>query len=304
MNKYLSIIKYLIIIITIILLFRLFRLSRIFFSNQYIESFLDSNELIINKNNVLDILKNGIISDPNITDIVISNANNKKENKSWNIEDKLPDLLHFIWIGSKIPEKYIDNVLSYSKNNPNYIIYIWLDNNTLDINNNNLDKLPTNIQLHNIDEINLINEKGFNLMTNYGGKADILRYEIIYNYGGMYIDIDSRSKKSFDDIFYKPYVCIELKFYNNIQNAQFGFSKKSPFLDFVIITLGKNIDYHLSNNRNLNDILSISGPPFFTTCYYYWQNLDIQCINQYYVIHNNPESYNYHTNDANWIENK
>ena len=34
--------------------------------------------------------------------------------------------------------------------------------------------------------------------TNWGAKADIARYEIVYQHGGVYCDIDSQSLKPFD----------------------------------------------------------------------------------------------------------
>jgi mannosyltransferase OCH1-like enzyme len=158
-----------------------------------------------------------------------------------------------------------------------------------------------NIELHHINEFNLANKYGFDNMNKWAGKADILRYEIVYNYGGMYIDVDSISLKPFDNNFTRPYVCIEISgVYNNLQNAQFGFARGSPFLNFLIKCLNENIKYQMSKYGNLDDILSVCGPPFFTTCFYYWNSSKINCINQNYVINKKPYSYNYHTNDKNW----
>ena len=42
----------------------------------------------------------------------------------------LPDNLHFIWIGSKIPRKYVNNIQTYRDKNKKYDIYLWLDNHT------------------------------------------------------------------------------------------------------------------------------------------------------------------------------
>jgi mannosyltransferase OCH1-like enzyme len=307
-NNYNRLLFFIILIISLILLSRLVGLS----SNTMYELYSNKNELNkneLNKNkliindNVLEILQNGIIKNDELYKIITELINEKKRNINWDIEHKIPKQLHFIWIGSKIPQKYIDNIITYITNNKEYIINIWLDDNTLlqEI-PDNLIPYKDNVKLHNVNEISLINKKGFEIMENYGGKADILRYEIIFNYGGMYIDVDSVSKKIFDDNFTKPFVAINIESYKNLSNAQFGFCKGSPFLDFVISVLNKNIELNLTVNGNLNDILSITGPPFFTTCFYYWGNLNIQAINQYYIINNNDNSYSYHTNDANWLK--
>lgn len=250
--------------------------------------------VIIPQNEAFKILRNGII-DNNQVKHIITNTLNSIIHTRYIKEDKIPNIIHFIWIGSKIPEKYIKNINTYIENNPNYKIWLWHDNSTTNVKN-------VKIQLHNINEFKIINKYGFQNMKKWAGKADILRYEIIYNYGGMYIDVDSISLKPFDNtIFSKPFVCIETNgLFNNISNAQFGFAMNSKFLGFVIKCLEHNINYNMNEKHNLDDILSLCGPPFFTTCFYYWNSKDINCINQYYVILKNPHSYSYHTNDKNW----
>ena len=39
----------------------------------------------------------------------------------------VPSIIHFIWIGSVVPEKYVKNMLTYYDKNPEYIIYFWHD---------------------------------------------------------------------------------------------------------------------------------------------------------------------------------
>ena len=44
----------------------------------------------------------------------------------------VPRKIHFLWIQSPLPKKYFRNVLSYHRNNPEYQINLWLDQNTLE----------------------------------------------------------------------------------------------------------------------------------------------------------------------------
>ena len=39
----------------------------------------------------------------------------------------VPSIIHFIWIGSVVPEKYVKNMLTYYEKNSVYIIYFWHD---------------------------------------------------------------------------------------------------------------------------------------------------------------------------------
>ena len=91
-----------------------------------------------------------------------------------NYENKLvPKIIHFIWIGSIIPNKYIDNLNSYVVNNPHYTINLWVDRN--------YEFHIKGVKIINIDSIDIINNHELNLVENYGAKADILRLEILYN---------------------------------------------------------------------------------------------------------------------------
>jgi mannosyltransferase OCH1-like enzyme len=40
-------------------------------------------------------------------------------------------------------------------------------------------------------EMNMINKSFYDNEKTYNGKSDILRYEILYQYGGTYVDADS-----------------------------------------------------------------------------------------------------------------
>lgn len=85
-------------------------------------------------------------------------------------ERQLPTV-HMIWIGSELPTKYTKNILSYEKNG--YIVKLWTK--------------PPRLKNRNI----------YNAMKTWAGKADVMRLEILYQEGGLYVDIDSRMIKPF-----------------------------------------------------------------------------------------------------------
>lgn len=77
--------------------------------------------------------------------------------------------LHQIWLGpNPCPSMWTDSVKQFAANK-NFHYILWKDNST--------------IQLKNLDQ--------FEKCPDYAGKADILRYEILQQYGGVYIDADS-----------------------------------------------------------------------------------------------------------------
>ena len=75
--------------------------------------------------------------------------------------------VHVIWIGSEYPyEKYKQTFESFG-----YEVKVWNDGK------------------------DLINQDIYDRMTTYAGKADVMRLEILYKYGGLYTDADSKMIK-------------------------------------------------------------------------------------------------------------
>lgn len=104
----------------------------------------------------------------------------------------IPHILHIIWIGPKpFPEQSIRNIESWIRWHPNWTYKFWTDR-------------PRPIP-HSAMELCFIEslerfplQACFLESTNYGEKSDILRYEILYRKGGLYVDHDVECFRSFD----------------------------------------------------------------------------------------------------------
>ena len=98
-------------------------------------------------------------------------------------EPQIPKSIHYIWFGGKpIPEhlqKYID---SWSKFCPDYEIKLWNENN-YDITKNKYCK--------NMYELG-----------KFAYASDYARLDIIYQYGGIYLDTDVELVKKIDELLY------------------------------------------------------------------------------------------------------
>jgi inositol phosphorylceramide mannosyltransferase catalytic subunit len=90
----------------------------------------------------------------------------------------IPKIIHQIWIGdqSKRPTEMMQ---TWQDMNPDWEYMLWTDDNLPEISNR--------IQ--------------FDAMKELAGKADILRYELLKNYGGFFMDADSICTKTLDDFF-------------------------------------------------------------------------------------------------------
>lgn len=88
-----------------------------------------------------------------------------------NKKNKIPKIIHQIWIGPKdFPNKYSVWANSWKKFNPSWDYMFW-----------------TEVE---INKLVLKNQKLYDMSENIGYKSDIARYEILERYGGIYVDTD------------------------------------------------------------------------------------------------------------------
>jgi mannosyltransferase OCH1-like enzyme len=93
----------------------------------------------------------------------------------------IPKIIHFIWIGDafKMPYKCMK---TWTDKNPDYKVVLWGN--------------------HEIEGSNWKNSKQLHDMLakkDYAGAADVMRYEILYEHGGIYIDADTYCVKPLED---------------------------------------------------------------------------------------------------------
>ena len=90
----------------------------------------------------------------------------------------IPRILHMIWIGPE-PFPFEKNLETYKKCNPDWKIMFWTDKNIPKLQNAAIYKeIPSIV---------------------YATKADLLRIELLYKYGGIYVDADSTCLRPLTD---------------------------------------------------------------------------------------------------------
>lgn len=81
----------------------------------------------------------------------------------------IPKIIHQIWIGNLEPP--VSLMDSWKTKNPDFEYILWDE--------------------EKIEKENFASQEKVIEMKEYCGKADIIRYEILYRYGGIYVDADS-----------------------------------------------------------------------------------------------------------------
>ena len=123
---------------------------------------------------------------------------------------RIPKVVHHIWIGSKFPGKCVPLRQTWFDRNPEWTFIFWTNNpanhDQGDVVVYTFDQLAELLAMPNCpqrivvntNQLAFDNRKWFNKVKNYGQKSDILRYEILYRFGGLYVDTDFECLRSFD----------------------------------------------------------------------------------------------------------
>jgi mannosyltransferase OCH1-like enzyme len=105
----------------------------------------------------------------------------------------IPKVFHFIWLGSNLPDEFLPMIGSWKCQHPLWEVRIWSD--------------------EDVEPLSLTNRHLFDSSANFGMKSDILRYEILQKFGGVYIDIDYECVANIENL------CSDCQFFAGLSNT-------------------------------------------------------------------------------------
>jgi hypothetical protein len=109
-------------------------------------------------------------------------------------DTQIPHVIHFIWGGREFPKNSIENIVSWMVLHPNWTFKFWTDDPKREL------PIP-GMEKHLFEELELTHMGSFfPNAKNWGEKSDLLRYEILYREGGIYVDHDVECYRSFDSL--------------------------------------------------------------------------------------------------------
>jgi len=154
----------------------------------------------------------------------------------------IPRVINWVWLGSPFPEKYRAFQESWKKHHPGWEFRVWTD--------------------ADFKTFPLYNRALYESSKNYGEKSDIVRYEILYQLGGLYVDIDMECLKSLDVLhfLYDFYIAIQPLDTSHVQvgNYIIGSVAGHPLLKRIIEGMAANV-------RTARDsVVDRTGPLYFT----------------------------------------
>lgn len=174
-------------------------------------------------------------------------------------EPRIPHIIHQTYKSTLIPNVFADNVKSFVEKNPKWTYYFWTDESARQLIK---DKHPYLLDI----------------WDNYQrpiNRADALRYVVLYEFGGIYVDLDFESLRPLDRVTMK-YACIfptepfehsafRIGIPYFINNAIMMCRPKHPFI--------KQMIDNLSRARVFLEQVDVAGPAFVTYNYLSYNNI-------------------------------
>ena len=170
-----------------------------------------------------------------------------------NGNDRIPRIIHQTWKDENVPSKFTKWVKSWIAHHPNWTYYLWTDDSARA----------------------LIKQKYPYLLSTFNGysqgirRADALRYIVLYEFGGIYADLDVESLKPLDP-FIKKYACfvgqepyehpiLDGGYEGLVINAFMAARAKHPLMKLLMDNLHRF--------QNMWSVMDSTGPHFVTLHY-------------------------------------
>lgn len=160
----------------------------------------------------------------------------------------IPRLIHRIWVGGPLPEVFREYGETWARHHPKWEMLLWHDGN-----------LPV-----------LRNQAFYDRATDFAPskqvgqfRADVLRYELLWQFGGMYVDADFECLRSIEPLI-KDADCFATweSEPRRIANGLMGARPGHSFIDALIRGLPRSI----TKRRGQRPVLS-TGPQYLTEAF-------------------------------------
>jgi inositol phosphorylceramide mannosyltransferase catalytic subunit len=155
-------------------------------------------------------------------------------------DNRIPKIIHQVWIGSDIPQQEKQWVLNVQQSLPSDWSYMLWGNNDIE-------------KLKYLD-MDLYQRLG-KTRNGIAKQSDLIRYAVLFEYGGVYIDTDFILHKKFDSFLdLDSFLGIAFDKTPNVFNGLIGSKPKSKLIESLLI-LDRSIE---------GDVMDVTGPWFVT----------------------------------------
>jgi hypothetical protein len=151
------------------------------------------------------------------------------------VSGRIPKVFHRIWLGGRpMPDEFKRYGDSWLELNPEWEMRTWSEEN-----------LPA-----------IINRTEFEASTTLAGKSDVLRFELLWQFGGVYVDTDFQALKPLGALLDNINTFFADEGPNTPATAILGSVPRDPFYEHLIAAIPDSVRSH-------DGLVEQTGPGFF-----------------------------------------
>ena len=159
----------------------------------------------------------------------------------------IPRTIHRIWVGGWLPKELEGYGQTWKELHPEWTFPLWTEESLTWLQNSELFANAAKIAPNNIGQF----------------RADVARYEILYRFGGVYIDCDFECRKPIDELIENVEAFAAWEQQDVwVNNAILGAGPGHPFFARLIEDLPHSVRQHQGKRPNV-----MSGPQYLTKLY-------------------------------------
>lgn len=160
----------------------------------------------------------------------------------------IPRTLHRIWFGPPMPEHLAAYGETWRAQHPDWEHVLWTEANLPPLKNQQLFDDAERIAPRNVGQL----------------RADVARYELLLEHGGVYVDCDLECLRPIDELLAVGVSCFAGWESPGrwVNNAILGAEPGHPFLAAIVEGLDENVAEHLGARPNV-----LTGPQYVTPVY-------------------------------------
>lgn len=171
----------------------------------------------------------------------------------------IPKIFHFVWIGPEpLPRQDMDWLDSWARLHNDWQCLVWSDRSDLEV--------PDGFEVRPLPV--LLNQRFYGGIEQWvpgpaavASRSDIARYEIVAQYGGIYVDTDVECFARIDDLIQPVSLFVADEWGPNPGNYLFGARPGHPAMWAVVRELGP----HLLGLKGVANAVSATGPLYFNS---------------------------------------
>ena len=161
--------------------------------------------------------------------------------------DLIPRVIHRIWLGGKMPDDFVRYGETWAKCHPAWAMRLWNETNIPRLVNDSLYENAPKIAPRSVEQF----------------RADVIRYELLLEHGGLYVDADFECKRSFAELIGAANLVAAWEVDDVwVNNALLGASPGHPFIRALVRNLPASVKRNAGKPPN-----HLSGPRFLTKLY-------------------------------------